>query len=207
MSSKEDLSPQELDRNISQWAKRLKRHQPPTRLWQKIESRLQTEMHPLSAPVKKATIGQRSTAVLSRYLRTVDARWNWARIATAVCTILLIAALSTVFLHHRSKHRLPNDTNELLAAIDTDLGKAERQYRAAIERLTQLALQSKTNIDPPLLALYEEKITLLDESIRQCQKALKINYHNPWAQAALLQAYRQKVETLKLIVLNRKEVS
>ncbi len=108
--------------------------------------------------------------------------------------------MATLFIYQHYTDIVPDEADILLARIEGDIEKVERQYQQAIDQLTQLAKQNQPNVEPYLLALYQEKITLLDESIRECQRALAENHRHPVAQLALLQSYRQKVETLKLII-------
>ncbi len=197
MSLKKQPSSEDWDNKISSLTKQLKRHQPCDELWERIEARLETELDQSLQPVKETQ--HRFRWLASRYFRTADARWNGWRIGLAMATVLFVISVTTMFIYQQWINIVPGETDILLAQIEGDIEKVERQYQKAIDQLTQFAKQNEKNVEPYLLALYQEKITLLDESIRECQRALAENHRNPVAQLALLQSYSQKVATLKLI--------
>ncbi len=200
MSLSRQQTSEQWDQKISELAKQLKRNEPPEELWDKIEARLQAEMDRSLQLAQEKRHRLRWPPKTLRYFRTADARWNGWRIGFAVATVLLIISLSTLFIYQQWINIVPDETDILLAKIEGDIEKVERQYQKAIDQLTQLAKQNEPNVEPYLLALYQEKITLLDESIRECQRALAANHRHPVAQLVLLQSYRQKIETLKLII-------
>jgi hypothetical protein len=197
MSLKKQQASEDWDEKIASLAKRLKRYQPPDELWNRIEARLQTE---LDRSLQPALERNRWLRWLVRPFRTADCRWNGWRIGFAMATILLFVSMATLFIYQHWIDIVPGEADILLARIEGDIEKVERQYQNAIDQLTELARQNEPNVEPYLLALYQEKITLLDESIAECQRALAENHRNPVAQLALLQSYRQKITTLKLII-------
>jgi tetratricopeptide (TPR) repeat protein len=200
MSLKKQQASEQWDKEISRLAKQLKRYVPPEELWDKIEARLPAEMDRSLQPAREKKHWLRWLTKTLRHFRTADARWNGWRIGFAAATVLFVISLSTLFIYQQWINIVPGETDILLAQIEGDIEQVERQYQQAIDQLTQLAKQNEKNVEPYLLALYQEKITLLDESIRECQRALAENHRHPVAQLALLQSYRQKVETLKLII-------
>ncbi len=200
MSSKQNQASEDWDKKIASLAKRLKRYQPSEKLWDQIEARLQTEMDWSLQPDRENKHWLRWLPKTLHLFRTADARWNGWRIGFAMAIILLFVSMATLFIYQHYIDIVPGEADILLARIEGDIEKVERQYQQAIDQLTQLAKQNEPNVEPYLLALYQEKITLLDESIRECQRALAENHRHPVAQLALLQSYRQKVETLKLII-------
>ncbi len=200
MNIKRRQPPEDWDKKISSLTKQLKRYRPHDEIWDQIEARLKSEMGQYLQPssVKKNWLGSLSS--LLRHFRTADAGWNGWRIGFATATLLLVISMSTLVIYHKWINIVPDQTDILLAQIEGDVDKVERQYQKTIDQLTQLAKQNEPNVEPYLLALYQEKIILLDESIRECQRALEENHRNPVAQLALLQSYRQKAETLKMII-------
>lgn len=177
----------------------LKRHQPPAALWEKIETRLMAELDnlPVRVPAKKTACMPFSK--ISHYFRTAEAHWNRFRIVLALTTLAGLIFLTTFFMPPQKPRGLATSEDQILAQLDKDLVQTERQYQTLITRLTGLAAQNEPNIEPHLLALYREKLMLLDESIRTCKKALQENYQNPAVQLALFESYREKVATLKII--------
>lgn len=200
MSLKRQQASEQWDRGISRLAKQLKRYQPSDELWPRIEVQLPAEVDRSLQPARAKKNWFCWLSRLMRYFRTADGCWNGWRIGFTMATMLFFASVATLFIYQRWINIVPGKTDILLAQIEGDIEKVEQRYQEAIERLTQLAKQNEPNVEPYLLALYQEKITLLDESIRECQRALAENHRHPVAQLALLQSYRQKVETLKLII-------
>ena len=124
---------------------------------------------------------------------------NRVRVGLAVSTLFLLAVFSTLYIYQRPININSEKKEEILAQLDQDIERTEQQYQKIIKQLSKLAAQNESNVEPHLLALYQEKISLLDESIRECRKALEENHQNPGVQFALLESYHQKVETLKMI--------
>jgi len=187
------------ERWISRKAKQLKRHQPPEELWITIETRLRAEMEKSSHGQAEADRDSQAHRLLRYFHRTVTRQYAW-RIGFAAVAISILIALSFPSLRRGLISGLASRSNNALTRIDSDLARAEREYQKAIERLIRLAEQNEKNIEPGLLALYREKLALVDDSILECQQALKTNYRNPAAHGALLYCYRQKMETLRSMI-------
>jgi len=136
---------------------------------------------------------------LSRYFRTVDAKWSGLRIGLAAAIAVILMSIATFFIYQQQLLHQPVNKDQILAQLDKDIDQTEQHFQKLIIQLTKLAKQNEQNVEPHLLALYHEKLTLLDESIRVCQKALQENYCNPAVQLALFASYRDKVATLKMI--------
>lgn len=200
MSIKKHQPQNDWDDLLSSLTQQLKRHQPSDELWDRIEARLETDLGQSLQPIQEKPHQLRWLPKILRYFRTADSYWNGWRIGFAMAAVLVVISLSSLLIYRQWINLIPSETDILLAQIEGDIEKVERQYQKAIDQLTELAKKNEKNVEPYLLALYQEKITLLDESIRACQRALSENHHHPVAQLALLQSYRQKVETLKLIV-------
>jgi hypothetical protein len=197
MKAKDSLSREEFEERISRLAGRLERREPPEDLWDKIEARLAEETGRAASPAGQAG-GRRF--VMNRFLRAfrlADGRWSGRRVSLAAAAIVLVTAVSVPVLRKSVVSLASGADLRGLAGADKDAARAEREYRKAIERLALAAGRNEKNIDPGLLALYREKIELLDGSIRECRMALESNYRNPMAHAALLYCYKQKAETLR----------
>ena len=187
------------DDEISRQAKQLKRFRPPDELWDKIESKLALEKNK-SSVAEKISIewSQKVSRFMSRLL-TNSVFGNRVRVGLAAAAICLLAVLSTLYIYQRPINISGEKIEENLALLDQDIARTEQQYQKIIKQLSKLAAQNESNVEPHLLALYQEKISLLDESIQECRKALEENHQNPGVQFALLESYHQKVETLKMI--------
>lgn len=177
-------------------AQNLSRHRPADELWDKIENRLISEMSkPGAVPSKKAwyekAIGFRN------WIKIADSGWSGLRIGLAAAATIILIMLSTFLIYHQQNHPAKGPT---LAQLDKEIRQTEQHYQKLILQLSKLAQENEKNLDPHLLALYREKLTLLDESIRTCQRALEENYNNPAIQVALFDSYREKVATLRMMV-------
>ena len=184
---------------ISRIAGRLDRREPPAQLWSKIETRLKAELETSGSRVPGAN---RGTVGINRFWRPfhlADGRWSWIRISLATVAVILAAVLTIPGLRRPAVSLMKGASSGELAGIEREAARAEREYRKAIERLTALAGKTEKDIKPGLLALYRERIDLIDTSIRECRAALEANYRNPSAHAALLYCYKQKAETLRLM--------
>lgn len=193
------------DEKLSQHAKQLKQHQPPEELWDKIEARLMVEISQSTAETKQKSHWFKKLSKLTLYFHTASASWNVVRVGIALAAAIILIFVSTLFIYHHQITIRTENNDEILVQLDKDIERTEQHYEKLIKRLTKLARQNENNIEPHLLALYHEKLTLLDESIRECKKALQENYRNPAVQFALFESYRQKVETLKIIVQTKPE--
>lgn len=194
------------DDEISKQAKQLKRFHPSDELWDKIESRLVLEINKSSATQKIRIKWYQSVSRFIRHFFTDSIFGNRVRVGLAVATSFLLVVLSTLFIYQRPINISSERKTEILAQLDQDIERTERQYQKIIKQLSKLAEQNEPNVDPHLLALYQEKLSLLDESIRECKKALEENHQNPEVQFALLESYHQKVETLKMIAQAKPEI-
>ncbi len=198
-------SSEDWDKEISSIAQQFNRYQPPDELWDKIETRLMEEMNKPTSEVGEKSHWFERISRLSRYFRTADSRWSGLRIGLAPATIAVLIFVSVFFIY---RHQLIVPTaskDQVLAQLDQDIEQTEQHYQKLISQLTKLAKHNEQNVEPHLLALYHEKLTLLDESIRECQKALQENYRNPAIQFALFESYREKAATLKLIIQAKSE--
>lgn len=205
MHRKEKKLSKDWDKELSRIAQQLNSYQPPDELWDKIETRLIAEMNRSTTEVHDRIRWFEKLTAFSRYFRTGDARWSGLRIGLAVATAVILLFISSFFIY---QHQLINQTenkDQILAELDKDIERTEQHYQKLISQLTKLAKQYEQNVEPHLLALYHEKLTLLDESIRECQKALQENYPHPAVQFALFESYREKAATLKLIIQTKPE--
>jgi hypothetical protein len=205
MHRKEKKSSEDWDKQLSSLAQQLNRYQPSDELWDKIQTRLTVEINKSTPDAREKRHWFEKTSRFSRFFRTVDARWSGLRIGFAAAAVITFIAVLIFFNYHHQLITPEINKDQVLAQLDQDIQQTEQHYQKLIGQLTKLAQQNEQNVDPHLLALYQEKLTLLDESIRECQNALQENYRNPAIQFALLESYREKAATLKLIIQTKSE--
>lgn len=81
-----------------------------------------------------------------------------------------------------------------------DVIKKEQDYKAAISRLEKNASQKLAVIDENLLALYNNKIRVIDQQITRCQEALQNNPANTHIRKYLFAVLQDKKQTLEEIL-------
>jgi hypothetical protein len=81
-------------------------------------------------------------------------------------------------------------------AVD-EVEAAERQYQAAIERLSKLARPAGPAAGSPLAGSYREKLNLLDAAINELQAGIAGNRLNSNLRRELLTLYQEKQQTLR----------
>lgn len=205
MRRKEKKSSEDLDKQLSSLAQQLNRYQPPDELWDKIETRLIAEMNRSTTEARDRGHWFERIARFSRFFRTAGSSWSGLRIGLTVATVTILMIVSIFFIYRHQLNIPATSKDQILAQLDQDIEQTEQHYQKLIDQLTKLAKQNERNVEPHLLALYHEKLTSLDESIRECQKALQENYRNPTVQFALFESYREKAATLKLIIQAKSE--
>ena len=78
-----------------------------------------------------------------------------------------------------------------------EVESAERQYEAAIGRLSSVVQQPKVaSARSPLLESYREKLALLDSAIAELRAGIEENRRNSHLRRELLAMYREKQQTL-----------
>ena len=200
MSQTGNPPPDGWEERISREAKRLKRRQPSEGVWDRIETRLRTAMEECRVAAAEQASPIRQGKMPKRIFRPPAGLWNrpWKRMALGLASAALVVSTAWML-----RERIPIpwlQPPDILTRIERDVAKAERRYQALIERLAPLVRETENRVDPSLLALYQEKLVLLDESIRECQAALAVNRGNPAVQLALLSSYRDKLKTLYAVM-------
>ena len=169
------------DNFISDKAKTLPRYVSPEKLWCKIES-------DLKALQKKKDI-KRDFKWLNNLIRfDIKPVWRYAALAVSV-TIILFFVLP----------RLLYEPDPL-----AEIEKAEKKYISAIERLAFKVEKQEPDIDMTMWVFYQERLDLLDESIKSCKNVIEKNNGSINARKYLLLAYHEKVSTLKKLLNKEK---
>ncbi len=180
----------EEDRTILDAARDLPLHEAPDCLWERIEARLP---EPVRQPSRLAALADVVSGALGRLAQELSA----VRLKPAVAALALVFT-SVLATHYYTTGRLPFLPRAIVER-DTvrEFDEIEREYLAAIDRLTERAKQAETAMNPELSTLYNEKLAVLDEYIAQCREALDENGSSPYVRKYLALAYLEKMETLK----------
>jgi len=172
------MNDNQIDKLISETAKKLSRPDPPDQLWDMIETRL--EAIKAHRPFWQRIIDFVAELPLPRWQFTL----RYAAVTTGIALIFLMFWLK--FIHESD----PIKTVE----------RAEVKYIQAIEQLEKKVEKQQPDLDMNLWILYQERLALLDESIEACKQILQYNAENINARKYLLLAYQEKVETLKKLL-------
>ena len=73
---------------------------------------------------------------------------------------------------------------------------AEQHYQSAIEALDRALAARETKLNPELLAVFENNLAIIDDSIRICKDSIGKSPENRETGKLLLICYREKVELL-----------
>ncbi|MDT8324220.1 MAG: hypothetical protein RRA94_08920 [Bacteroidota bacterium] len=180
--------------DIERAVRRLPERDPADSLWPRIEEALREE--------QRAVTQQAASGFLPRLAQSF--RMPALNLMLYAAVILVGAAMSWYLLSdYARQHDQPaamQDRNERLLDAQSDFEQAIFYYERAIGKLSVLAEESETELDPQFVALQKEKITLLRESITECKAALKKNGAHPEVQHYLLAAYTDLQQTLQAMV-------
>ncbi len=168
----------QIDKLISETAKKLPRHDPPDHLWDMIETRLET--------IK--THRPFCQKIINFFKGFSLPKWQFVLRYSVIAT-----GVTLIFLMFWLKFILEPDPIKTLE-------RAEVKYIQAIEQLEKKVEKQHSDLDMNLWILYQERLSLLDESIEVCKQTLEYNAENINARKYLLLAYQEKVETLKKLL-------
>ena len=174
------------DRRLSEEVVRLRAPVSAPGLWDRIETSLRAEAE--AAAAVPAGRGGRGRSLLSLN-RTKPGWWMVPAAAGA-----LIVAAAVVFLV-KTPARSPASgllNLEALARVDA----SEKEYRAAIDGLEKQARPVLAEMDPSLMALYRDRLSVIDTQIDKCREALDRNPTNAHIRRYLLAALHDKKQTL-----------
>ncbi|MDD8026737.1 MAG: hypothetical protein PHI34_09490 [Acidobacteriota bacterium] len=159
------------DRRLSEEAAMLKTPIQSPDLWNRIEAALRTE----------AEAGRPKRAGLR----------PWMIPAAAVA---LLAVGAAVFLPRTSAPPAPSGLldQQTLTRVDAQ----EKQYSKAIDDLEKLARPRISAMDPALMALYRDRLAVIDAQIDKCREALERNPTNAHIRRYFLAALQDKKQTL-----------
>lgn len=178
---------------LSESAKKLKRHQPSDELWKKIETQLSEEKMQQKKSDRFKIIFKPVWGFLSG--ETITSKLAFASVFVAVAIGFFVLV--------KMKEPAKNVADE--AKIDQTLQNARMDYQRSISELEHYVEKNKDQIDARYYAIKKEKISFLDESIKECEKALSENELNVKIQQFLKQSLDEKLSTLKDLVNSAKE--
>ena len=123
-------------------------------------------------------------------------RFRKKLILAAAAMIMITAAIWVVNLLHRDV----GDERILSSKALEKVKEAEKVYIDAIRDLEDSAYLRLETTSEPLAQLYRNKLSLIDQQIRNCQEALENNSANSHIRRYLLAALQDKQKTLKDIL-------
>lgn len=148
--------------------------EPPERLWTNLRSRLEEE----------GLIRPRRW-----YARLADWPYLVPRPALAGASFVLLFTLATGMglLRPATVSNLP------VPEVDAELSAEMFAVRAQVNRISRVVR------DPVVAASYRENLAIVENLIRQCEKAVREQPDNPLAREYLYSAWRQKAELVATI--------
>jgi hypothetical protein len=123
-------------------------------------------------------------------------RFRKKLILAAAAMIMITAAVWVVNLVQRDV----GEGRILSSRALEKVREAEKAYIAAINELEESAYQRIETTREPLAQLYRNKLSLIDQQIRNCEEALQNNPANSHIRRYLLAALQDKQKTLKDIL-------
>ncbi|HQZ38752.1 MAG TPA: zf-HC2 domain-containing protein [Vicinamibacterales bacterium] len=162
----------------------LNRREPPPDLFARVQSRLAVE-----ASARASQMPWPNT-------RTAWAVWLGA---AAVVVLATVAGLLPLLRDGRPAPA-PSATQPLVDSVEADLRLAEAHYEKAIQGLEQIARSDTDELDPPLAAVLQKNLQVVDLAIDESRAALETQPGSTPAQDGLFDAMRAKVALLQQTV-------
>lgn len=178
-------------RTIAAAAFTLDRVEPSTRVWERIQDRLEHERVEPRAP---------------RLLAWPLTRTAWGLWAGAAAALLLATIVGLMPLLQR---RDTADTvaqqpvvegHELVDSVQADLQAAEAHYEKAISGLEEIARTEGGALEPQVAAVFQKNLQVIDQAIGESREALKAQPASTEVQDGLFDSMRTKVALLQQTV-------
>lgn len=178
-------------RTIGAAAFTLDRLEPPARVWERIQDRLQHEPAPPQ------------TARLLAWPRTRTAWGVWLGAAAALLLATVIGLLP--LLRQREPITVSTQISSpdgpgLVDSVQADLQAAEGHYEKAIKGLEEIARTESGELDPQVAAVLQKNLQVIDQAIGESRAALVSQPASPDVQDGLFDAMRAKVALLQQTV-------
>lgn len=203
-------------RELAEWgrlsagARSMRKEWESPGLWPRISQALAEKSR------RRALPGLTALSVLGSRLRSLAGPGGWRARPWVLASVAVVALLVGGIFGRPAARWLgaggaspPDDwhTAQTLAtyplltenAVD-EVESAERQYEAAIERLSKLVKPSVAQAGSPLVQSYREKLALLDSAIAELRAGIAENSRNAHLRRELLAMYREKQQTLRDLV-------
>jgi len=180
-----------IDGAVNRAVKELPDWNAPETLWERVKD---------AVPQQQAVDSQRSEPFHVRVRRFFDrlipaGKSVPLRPALAAFAVLLIIAVAAAGRY--AGVTSAGERARLQEVAIAEIEQKEKEYVAAIERLSQLVESRKETINTDMYLLYRQKLDVLDNVILLCSEAIEENQYNINARQYLVEAYREKTETLE----------
>lgn len=133
-------------------------------------------------------------------LWTAIERRIWWRRVGAIGGLIAAGIVVGLLLAPARRAAAPSPSPLLTEEAMADVERAERAYRASIEKLDQLAALKLRQSQSPLLAAYGEKLRVLDAAIAQIDSEMQSNGFSAHLHVQMAALYRDKQQTLEKVV-------
>lgn len=182
-------------RTIAAAAFTLDRHEPPARVWDRVQERVSHELIERPAP---------------RLLAWPRTRVAWSVWGAAAAALLLATMIGLVSLIQRrgateqaaqqAAAQQGGDSQELVQSVQADLEAAEAHYDKAIQGLEEIARTDSNVLDPQVASVLQKNLHVIDQAIGESRAALKTQPASTEVQDGLFDAMRSKVALLQQTV-------
>ena len=165
-------------------------YRAPETLWDRISEKL--------PETKAVTVIRRPfTETIAAYVHDLVSRLQAVPLKPVfgALVIMLVSILATQYYYTRPLTSVGKIAQQ--NKIAGELEEKEHEYLAAIDKLSKLTEDKKESMDPELYDVYQEKLALLDEYIRQCKDAINENEYNINARTYFAMALKEKADTLQ----------
>ena len=180
------------------------------RLWNEISSAAHALRRDWESPELLPRI-QRALAAEAQAARAPVRGWSlsglWQRsgrwaLVPAAASLLAFTILGAWLVTRRPVGTMNLEAQRRLLTDEAvrEVDKSEEAYIAAIQKLSALAGPKVESPKTPLLAAYHEKLQVLDAAIDECRNQVERNPANPQLRHELVAIYRDKQETLLLVI-------
>ncbi len=129
----------------------------------------------------------------------IERRIWWRRVG-AIGALIAAGIVAGLLLAPAHRVTAPSPSPLLTEEAMADVERAERAYRASIEKLDRLAAEKLRQPKSALLAAYGEKLRVLDAAIAQIDGEMRSNGFNAHLHVQMAALYRDKQQTLEKVV-------
>jgi hypothetical protein len=117
----------------------------------------------------------------------------------AIAAGIFLGIFSLTFLFYYGLPFIKNGTDDPTKYALIHFKEAEQHYQIAIAALNRTMPDQYAKLPPDLAAVFKKNMTIIDDSIRVCQTAIKKHPENQEANAHLMICYKKKIELLNEI--------